>query len=143
MRALLAMLALAACGGRYASPALPLPLMPAPDVYDVTELVAAEINLAAGETLIALGARPGETVWVLRSDRADVYGGGCGAHYETAREIRISDCGDDATLLVHEIGHALGLEHTADPASVMYPVMRFGTPLPDAAASIVREFRHE
>lgn len=130
-----AFLVLAACGNYPAIPdGSPLPLMPAPDVYDVTAAVVEAINVAAEREIVFIGSRPGDTMWIYEA---------CGSI--DGNQIRVSPgCDDDATvqgvILVHEIGHALGLQHVDDPASIMFARFHRMT-IESAAASLVEELR--
>jgi hypothetical protein len=41
--------------------------------------------------------------------------------------------GTEGTLLLHELGHAVGMRHTTDPTQVMYPVIGYSSPASYAA----------
>lgn len=45
---------------------------------------------------------------------------------------------DDPVALAHELGHALGLEHTDDPGNLMYPVWHGGLELTDTQIDFMR-----
>lgn len=58
---------------------------------------------------------------------ADLLVDGSESFYYENREIRSSSGQVHfKSLIVHELGHALGLEHIGDPQSVMYPKLQFG-----------------
>jgi len=48
-------------------------------------------------------------------------------HFDDADTFSVGTGNDLYSIALHEIGHSLGLDHSSDPSSVMYPVYRAGT----------------
>lgn len=107
----------------------------------VARVVSAVNEAAGGEMLwIVSGASAGTTVPVP----VELCGPICGSYYKGRITVSTEpECNksDDMTavLLVHEIGHAFGLENSVDPSSVMFEHASRTTTLSAAADSLVYE----
>ncbi len=107
----------------------------------LTNRAAAAINSATGKELVSTA--PGGTSVIMG-------GPDCGQttlHNGVAVKITVqAGCdryGKDAlaVILVHEIGHAMGLPHSSDPNSVMYTHSVYDRSLDYAAYSLADELR--
>ncbi len=87
----------------------------------VNELAATANSLAAQSNALAASHNSGAATFNTLYGTARQFHKG----EFNGREITVyqfGDAGDLALLLAHELGHALGLEHVADPAAVMHAV---------------------
>lgn len=128
MLSFISLIVLCSCGG-------PLRLDPEVRVHDRTQKAVATINKAAGRDVVVIG-------FSLIKVRGESLEEDCGQWTDPV--IRIDEACDDAArgaVLVHEIGHVLGLADNDNPRSVMY---KFATrmPLELAAKSLVEELDH-
>lgn len=125
------------CGCARNPDVLTLQLTPDPTCAPALEEVIPIINAAAGRELVLYG--PG--AWVVAIEaRGEVCGQFVPARntIEMAPRCRI-DPQQERQILIHEIGHALGLFHNeADASSIMHPIYHKMT-LEEAAASLVVE----
>lgn len=116
------------------APAGGILLSPTPPVYDATQAAAFAINEAVGMELVLLGTgglhvTPGEQA--------------CGFYdgliIQVANEC--NEYGPDASecVIVHEVGHALGLGHSQVQTSVMFPTFQIGRTTKYCAESLALE----
>jgi hypothetical protein len=140
---ILAMLFVVFAGCGPAPKQIPARFTASPALFDALEDVIAAVNKAAGQTVVAKGA----DVWVIEAEISDVppeLGPSCG-FWDPAKDTIgiVRGCQNPRVLLVHEIGHALGLRHTEgvaeDNGSIMFPRSRVLMTLDEAAASLVAE----
>jgi predicted Zn-dependent protease len=130
----------AACGSGPSGPALTFdPCQPvvlaAPSVTaDQRASIddAIELWSAAGVTTLSVGDGPQLTV-EFKSAAAVVYG-----YYDDTTatvyvNTEVTDAGQRAIVLAHELGHALGLDHVDDAAAIMYRLNQSSNEVPTAA----------
>lgn len=109
-------------------------LSPTPDVFNDTQRAALAINEAIGAEKVVLGTGG---LHVTLGDQP------CG--FFDGLIIQVSrECvayGRDASecVIVHEVGHALGIGHSQDQKSVMYPSFQSGRTLKMCADSLAQE----
>lgn len=123
-------------------PNIPLRLAPSPELTETTTEVIAVVNQAAESAgLPPLLLLSSSGVPVTETDRADVCGLCVSDDSGTPTAIMVrTGCGHSDIVLIHEIGHALGLartSHYGDPDSIMYSKLRTVWTAEQAARSLV------
>ena len=114
-------------------PHFPLKLTASPYAFEALERVIAEVNAAAGEEWLTLGGE----IFISDVHRTDL---ACGEWFEYTGEIYIYCPAFREIIIMHELGHVMGLQHVNDRESIMYPTLLYRT-IPDAAKKLVDEVR--
>lgn len=124
-----------------------IPLRVGPAAPAVVDAVR-EVNSQMGFALLRMGEPADVTITLGVSHESSWHDAAATTWHDLApmhAEIRVSNVGDVATLhavLVHELGHALGLAHADAEDAVMYPVAG-GVRFTDADRAIMRRLYGE
>lgn len=106
-------------------------LIPSPESFELTKATIDRLNELAGADLVVLG--PEIFVEYAPVDKW------CGSYDEDTHRITVN-CEPRDVILLHELGHVFGLQHSNDIASIMYhkSVMRTRD---EAAISLIAELK--